>query len=101
DVLAGLERVKGCVAYRLGTKILDEMPLDPDDLRAAVPGFEGLPGWPESEGAEGARVPGPAAGFGARGSGLRGAPVWVTSWGPARSQTIVVKNPLARGQGEG
>jgi adenylosuccinate synthase len=101
DVLAGLDRVKVCVAYRLGDKMLDEMPLDPDDLRAAVPVFEELPGWPESDVAEGARVPAPAAVFVSRVSELCGTPVWVTSWGPARSQTIVVKNPLARGQGEG
>ncbi len=47
DVLAGLDRVKLCVGYRLGGRTLDEMPVDPDDLAAAEPVFEELDGWPE------------------------------------------------------
>ena len=108
DVLAGLERVKVCVAYRLGGKLRDEMPLDPDDLAAAEPVFEELVGWPEAAPSSGLepskgsrppelRVPEQAAAFVARVSGLAGVPVWATSWGPARAQTIVGKNPFARG----
>ncbi len=47
DVLAGLDRVKLCVGYRLGGRTLDEMPVDLDDLAAAEPMFEELDGWPE------------------------------------------------------
>jgi adenylosuccinate synthase len=96
DVLAGLDRVSVCVAYRLGGKTLDEMPLDPDDLQAAEPVFEQLPGWPEAPPSEDApRVPPQAAAFVARVSALAGVPVWVTSWGPARAQTIVRESPFA------
>src|SRR5262249_8536867 len=101
----------------------DEMPLDPDDLAAAEPVFEELAGWPEApfdlEPSKGSRppamepgkqsspgsdapsaevrVPEQAAAFVARVSALAGVPVWVTSWGPARAQTVVGKNPFARG----
>src|SRR5262249_52949807 len=63
-VLAGLDRVSVCVAYRLGGRTLDEMPLDPDDLQAAEPVFEQLAGWPElAPAADVARVPAQAAAF--------------------------------------
>lgn len=101
DVLAGLDRVKVCVAYRLGGKTLDEMPLDLEDLAAAEPVFEELPGWadppPASEAGAAARLPAPAARFVESVSALAGVPVWMTSWGPARAETIVSRNPLARG----
>src|SRR5205085_4593835 len=45
DVLAGLDKVRICVAYRLKGRRLDEMPLDPDDLNEVVPEYEELPGW--------------------------------------------------------
>ena len=48
DVMAGLERVKLCVGYRLGGRTLDEMPVDLDDLAAAEPLYEELDGWPEA-----------------------------------------------------
>jgi adenylosuccinate synthase len=98
DVLAGLERVKVCVAYRLRGRTLDEMPLDPEDLETAEPVFEDLAGWPETEHT---RVPAQAAAFVARVSALAGVPVWVTSWGPSRAQTIVGENPFARGRAAG
>src|SRR6185369_6613309 len=95
DVLAGLDRVKVCVSYRLRGRTLDEMPLDADDLAAAEPVFEELPGWPEA--AATAVVPVQAARFVDRVSALAGIPVWMTSWGPGRAQTQVGRNPLARG----
>jgi adenylosuccinate synthase len=89
DVLAGVGPVKLCVGYRLEGRILDEMPLDADDLAAAEPVYEELPGWPEGE-----DVPPTAKLFIERISALVGIPVWVTSVGPARSQTIVARNPF-------
>ena len=50
DVLAGLPTVKLCVGYRLGGELLDEMPVDADDLAAAKPVYEELPGWPRRPG---------------------------------------------------
>ena len=50
DVLAGLERVRICIGYRLAGEILDEMPVDAEDLAVAEPVYEDLDGWPTEAG---------------------------------------------------
>ena len=96
DVLAGLERVKICVGYRLGGATVDEMPLDIDDLAAAEPIYEDLDGWPAAGVVGYAPVRdqggGPVRG---RVGELLGPPVWATSWGPGRSETILTYDPFA------
>jgi adenylosuccinate synthase len=95
DVMAGLDKVKLCVGYRSGGRTMDEMPVDLDDLAAAEPLFEELDGWPEtSSDASGTAVPPAAAAFVERVSTLVGIPVWATSWGAGRSQTVVSKDPF-------
>jgi len=94
DVMAGLDRVRLCTGYRLGGRTLDEMPVDLDDLAAAEPIFEDLPGWPDQSGTT---IPPAAAAFVDRVSALTGVPVWATSWGPGRSQTIVTQDPFSGG----
>jgi adenylosuccinate synthase len=91
DVLAGLPTVKLCVGYKVGGRVVDEMPLDADDLASAEPVYEELPGWPD---AEDGSVPPAAARFVERISALAGIPIWVTSVGPARAQTLVARNPF-------
>jgi adenylosuccinate synthase len=98
DVLAGLPSVKVCVGYRMGARLLDEMPLDADELEAAVPVYEELPGWPEVPGED---VPPNARRFIERVSALAGIPVWVTSVGPGRGQTIVSHDPFGAPLGVG
>ncbi|HVR62654.1 MAG TPA: adenylosuccinate synthase [Polyangia bacterium] len=93
DVLAGLPTVKVCVAYQLRGQIMDEMPLDPDDLGAARPVYEDLPGWPETT--DGQPLPEAAARFVARISALCAVPIWATSTGPGRTQTVVAHDPFA------
>ncbi len=92
DVMAGLDRVRLCVGYRLAGKTLDEMPVDLDDLAAAEPIFEDLPGWPDL--GPDAKIPPAAAAFVERVSALTGIPVWATSWGAGRLQTIVTQDPF-------
>jgi adenylosuccinate synthase len=91
DVLAGMPAVKVCVAYRIRGELVDEMPLDADDLAAAEPVYEELPGWADDPTED---VPPNAARFVMRVSALAGIPIWVTSVGPGRSQTIVSRNPF-------
>jgi adenylosuccinate synthase len=91
DVMAGLERVRLCVGYRLAGRTLDEMPVDFDDLAAAEPIFEELAGWPELAGPA---IPPAAQAFVDRVSALTGIPVWATSWGAGRLQTIVTQDPF-------
>jgi len=105
DVLAGLDVVKICVGYQMGTRRLDEMPLDLDDLAAVRPIYEEHPGWPElsasaTTGADGGMVeekalPANARSFIDRVSALVGIPVWVASVGPGRTQTVVRHDPFA------
>jgi adenylosuccinate synthase len=96
DVLSGLERVRICVAYRVGSQTLDEMPLDIDELAAAEPIYEDLDGWP----AVGSSDTPPSATkaatrFVARVGELVGRPVWATSWGAGRSETILTRDPFS------
>ena len=101
DVLAGLENVKICVAYELGGRRLDEMPLDLDDLALVKPVFEDVPGWPSTPaGVTGnllseADLPANARAFVEKVSTLVGVPVWVASVGPGRNETIVRHDPFA------
>jgi len=99
DVLAGLDKVKICVAYELGGRRLDEMPLDLDDLAAVRPVFEELPGWSDTGSNAGeatlteAALPPNARAFLDRVSALVKTPVWVASVGPGRLETIVRHDP--------
>jgi adenylosuccinate synthase len=91
DVMAGLPRVKICTGYRLGGATLEEMPVDADDLAAAAPVYEEMEGWPD---APSANVPEAAARFVSRVSELVRVPIWATSWGPGRAQTILDHDPF-------
>ncbi|HEY5284260.1 MAG TPA: adenylosuccinate synthase [Polyangia bacterium] len=99
DVLDGLEEVKLCVAYRLNGQLLDEMPLDIDDLMAVEPVYETLPGWP----VRGPKAPTAmtindlpvaARNYLARIAELVGVSPALVSWGPSRSETILSSNPF-------
>jgi adenylosuccinate synthase len=99
DVLEGLDEVKLCVAYRLNGELLDEMPLDPDDLLAAEPVYEAMPGWKAREAgaapvARSEDLPEAARKYIARISELVGVRASLVSVGPARSETIVNFNPF-------
>ena len=95
DVLAGLERVRICVGYRVGGRPLDEMPLDIDDLAAAEPIYEDLDGWPAA-GVVGLAAFGQKAARGSsRGSGSwSGARSGRRPWGAGRSETILTRDPF-------
>ena len=96
DVLAGLERVRICTGYRLGGATVDEMPLDIDDLAAAEPIYEDLDGWPAASSSDTPPSATKAATrFVARVGELLDRPVWATSWGPGRSETILTFDPFA------
>jgi adenylosuccinate synthase len=99
DVLDGLEEVKLCVAYRLNGQLLDEMPLDPDDLMAVEPVYETMPGWPARDPKAApansmADLPAAARRYLARIAELVGVSPGLISWGPSRSETILISNPF-------
>jgi adenylosuccinate synthase len=96
DVLSGLPRVPVCVAYEVGGRRLDEMPMTQTDLHHAVPVYEELPGWWED--ISGCRrfedLPAAARGYVLRLEELAGARMSAIGVGPGRDQTIVRHDPL-------
>ena len=104
DVLDGLDEVKLCIGYRLGSRTLDEMPLDVDDLAAATPIYETHPGWAvRPPGAapftSERQLPEAAQRYVARVTELLGLPLALISLGPARRETILKLDPFAVDQG--
>jgi adenylosuccinate synthase len=96
DVLRGVKPIQVCVQYRLGDRLLDELPLDPDDLASAEPVYETVEGWVED--AREARdlddLPAGARRYLTRIEDLLGIPLYLVSVGPGRAETIVLKNPF-------
>jgi adenylosuccinate synthase len=100
DVLDGLDSVKVCVGYKLGGRMLDEMPLDLDDLAAAEPVYETFPGWPTRPPGSppitaDKQLPETARRYVERLSDLVGLPIALLSYGPARGETFVKVEPFA------
>jgi adenylosuccinate synthase len=98
DVLAGFDRVKIAVAYRIDGKTVDEMPSDLELLERAEAIYEELPGW--SEKLDQLRtwddLPAPARAYVKRVQDLVGVKVIGVSVGADRGQTILVENPFRR-----
>lgn len=96
DVLRGVKPIQVCVQYRLDGVLLDELPLDADDLSRAEPVYETLDGWTED--AREARdlddLPAGARRYLNRIEQLLGIPLYLVSVGPGRAETIVLKNPF-------
>ncbi|HEY0710165.1 MAG TPA: adenylosuccinate synthase [Polyangia bacterium] len=96
DVLAGLPTVKLCVAYRLRGELVDELPVDAEELAAAEPVYEELPGWAPVAGVQSVGslkdLPENAQRYVARISELSGLPFSLVSVGPGREETIVTKD---------
>ncbi|MSO75876.1 MAG: adenylosuccinate synthase [Alphaproteobacteria bacterium] len=97
DVLDGLDEIKVCVGYRVGTRQFDRMPASPKLQAAIEPVYETLEGWPEST--RGKRswgaLPATAIKYVRRVEELIGAPVALLSTSPEREDTIMVRDPFA------
>jgi adenylosuccinate synthase len=95
DVLAGLDVVKLCVGYKLRGEILDEMPVDAEELAASTPVYEEFPGWTVPAGQPTATslraLPVNAQRYIERISELTGLPFSLVSVGPGREETIITK----------
>ncbi len=90
DVLADLPELKICTAYEIGGRRVTQFPSHVDDLRAAKPIYETVPGWRQE--ITGVRrmdqLPAGALNYLDRLSELVGRPVEFVSVGPDREQTI-------------
>ncbi|NOU94738.1 adenylosuccinate synthase [Paenibacillus sp. LMG 31456] len=93
DVLAGLETVKICTAYKIGDKIIEHYPASLNMLAQCEAVYEELPGW--SEDITGVRkledLPANARRYVERVSELTGIPIAIFSVGRNREQTNLVK----------
>ncbi|HEU4383017.1 MAG TPA: adenylosuccinate synthase [Anaeromyxobacteraceae bacterium] len=98
DVLTGFPEVKVAVAYRLSGKVVEEMPVDIEDLGRCEPVYETLPGW--SEKLDGVRawggLPQNARSYVERLAKLVGVRVMAVSVGADRGETILLENPFKR-----
>jgi adenylosuccinate synthase len=91
DVLDSFDEIPLCVGYRVGGKVLREMPSDLDLLSRVEPELEVVPGWRrETAGiVEYDRLPAAARRYVELIEERVGAPVAVISTGPRREETIV------------
>jgi adenylosuccinate synthase len=90
DVLSELAEIKICVAYEIDGRRVDRFPSHVDELRAAQPIYESLPGWRDDiSGAEKLEeLPANARTYIDRVAELVGCAVGIVSVGPDRRQTI-------------
>ncbi|HSI60214.1 MAG TPA: adenylosuccinate synthase [Ideonella sp.] len=95
DVLDGLKEIKVCVGYELGSRSLDILPLDADDIAACVPVYESFPGWEGSTAGitEWDKLPLNARRYLERVQSFIGAPIDMVSTGPDRDHTILLRHP--------
>lgn len=91
DVLTGIGRIPVCVAYEVGGKRFDEMPIDQSDFHHATPVYEYFDGWTEDISA--ARtfedLPANAQAYVLALEGMSGARVSSIGVGPDREATII------------
>jgi adenylosuccinate synthase len=94
DVLSGLEKVPVCVAYEVGGRRLDEIPMTQTEFHHATPVYEYLDGWWEdiSAAREFADLPRAAQAYVRALEDMIGAPVAAVGTGPRRDQTLQLRN---------
>jgi adenylosuccinate synthase len=97
DVLTGLDRIRVCVAYDTPRGRVTSLPIDQLDPPGQVqPVYVEMPGWKER--LEGVRVlddlPSNARAYVRFIEEQAGAPVYLVSVGPRRSETIMLHNPF-------
>ena len=93
DVLDGLDSIRICVGYRDDEGNLIEAPSDADSYTGLEPVYEEMPGWSEStlgiQTVEG--LPAAAQAYIKRIEEQVGAPIDIISPGPARNETIILR----------
>jgi adenylosuccinate synthase len=94
DTLAGLEKIKVCVGYKLEGKVIDYFPASLEDLAKCEPIYEEFEGWDDS--ASNARsfeeLPSNAKKYLRRIEEYTGVKISIVSVGPRRDQTIEVSS---------
>jgi adenylosuccinate synthase len=98
DVLTGLETLKICVGYELDGKVLDRRPASLERFARCRPLYRELEGWKEEIAGirEINRLPNSTRAYLQTIEDFTGVPLSIVSVGPAREDTIVVKDPFSR-----
>ena len=96
DVLSGMGPVKICVGYKVDGQMRDELPSELVDLERAQPVYEELEGWDASlrELRDVESLPAAARRYLRRIEELTGVGLSLVSVGPARAETMVLRNPF-------
>ena len=94
DVLAGLKKLKVCVAYELDGKRIDRMPADAKALDRVNCIYEECEGWKGdiTDARKVDELPEPARCYVKMLSDLVGVPIDIVSVGPDRSANIIIRN---------
>lgn len=90
DILSGMEKIRLCVGYRLGSQTFTDIPCGPGNLETVEPIYEELPGWSEdvSSARKWSDLPVAARNYLERISALANAPLRLVSVGAEREQLI-------------
>jgi adenylosuccinate synthase len=96
DVLDGLPEIRICTGYKLGSRTMDVLPLDADEIADSVPIYETLPGWTDTTAGltNWEQLPVNAKRYLERMQALIGAPIDMVSTGPDRVHTILLRHPF-------
>ena len=97
DVLAGIEKLKICTGYKVGTDVYNEaVPSNIRILAQCEPIYEELDGWTEdiSKAEKMSDLPANAKKYLDRIAELSGVSLYLVSVGAGRYETIVLRNPF-------
>ena len=99
DVLDGLDTIDICVGYKLGNKVIKDMPDLINKFSECEPIYESWPGWKKSTlGISNFNdLPKRAHDYLSRIEDLVGTPIDIVSTGPDREHTIIKNHPFNRG----
>ncbi|MGI6787350.1 MAG: adenylosuccinate synthase [Acholeplasmataceae bacterium] len=94
DILSGLDELKICTSYNLNGEVIDYIPADINEYEKVTPNFITLPGWKEdiSHVSSYEELPENAKKYLEKIEKLVGVEIGIFSVGPAREQTIQVKD---------
>ena len=98
DVLGGLETINICTGYEYNGKVLNNFPTSLKVLAQCNPIYETFPGWQEdiSSVRDSRDLPENVVNYLQRIEEITKTPIQMVSVGPAREETIVLKNPFTK-----
>lgn len=98
DVLTGLETLRICVGYELEGKVLDRRPASLERFAGCRPIYRDLEGWKEEIAGirDLKKLPDTTRAYLQTIEDVTGVPLSIVSVGPAREDTIVLRNPFSR-----